>query len=295
MGQCAVHVGRRKVTFLDKIQLLPSHRHLNRRCFDFVMRQFGDVAYKYGSRWNDEDEFDFERMSRFDVDSTIFHVDLIEFRDWPDFAAYRRGVSENIRRDYKKAKEVGAIVKTDYGLKGFRDLFALIAMRRHMIRRNNLSVSRILDYLSHAGRILVLGKKSFVTTVKINGKVYAAFFGVEVGSRLYYISGGTRRNHLGAGSYLFLTLIESWFSKHPKGEFLMGDCPESFENPEHDGGNVLYRRKLRVRSVNGVEFRLTPKQTAGAAAPRTQGALEDAHAREDDPEYAQSQKKSHGV
>ena len=83
VGQCAVHVGRRKVTFLDKIQLLPSHRHLNRRCFDFVMRQFGDVAYKYGSRWNDEDEFDFERMSRFDVDSTIFHVDLIEFRDWP--------------------------------------------------------------------------------------------------------------------------------------------------------------------------------------------------------------------
>jgi hypothetical protein len=266
VGQCAVHIARGKATFLDKIQLLPEQRHLNRGCFDLVVEHLGELAYKYGSRWNDEDEFDLEELSEFDADATTFHVDYIQFRDWPSFAAYRRSISENIRRDYKKAKEAGAVARTDYGLKALRDLFALVSMRRHMMRRNQLPFSRFLDFFSHVGRLFALGKKAFVTTVKVDGKVYAAFFGVEVGKRLYYISGGTRTNHLGAGSYLFLTLIQSWFSKHPDGEFMMGDCPEPFYRPDHDGGNVLYRRKLRVRSVNGVEFRLKPKKKGIAAA-----------------------------
>jgi hypothetical protein len=261
VGQCAVHVADGEATFLDKIQLLPAHAHVNRRCFDLVVQQLGEMAYKYGSRWNDEPDFDLEGLTRFDVDNSIFHIDLIEFRDWADFASYRRAVSENIRRDYKKAKEANAVARTDYGLKGLRELLAFVAMRRHMARRNNLPVSRMLDFLTHAGRLLVLGKKAFVTTVRIKGKCYAAFFGAEIGSRLYYLSGGTANNHLGAGSYLFLTLIESWFSKHPQGEFLMGDCRNSFKETEHDRGNLLYRRKLRVRSVNGVVFKLKPKQS----------------------------------
>jgi hypothetical protein len=263
VGQCAVHVAGGKATFLDKIQLLPAHADINRRCFDLVVEQLGEMDYKYGSRWNDEPNFDLEGLTRFDVDNSIFHIDLIEFREWANFASYRRAVSENIRRDYKKAVEANAIARTDYGLKGLRELIAFVAMRRHMARRNDLPFSRVLDFITHAGRLLVLGKKAFVTTVRIKGKCYAAFFGAEIGSRLYYLSGGTANNHLGAGSYLFLTLIEDWFSKHPQGEFLMGDCRKSYKETEHDRGNLLYRRKLRVRSVNGVVFKLKPKQSPG--------------------------------
>ena len=283
MGQCAVHVGNRTVTFLDKIQLLPEQRHLNRQCFDLVAEHFVDVSYKYGSRWNDEEGFDLEGLPRFHVDRKIFHIDTIEFRGWADFAAYRRAVSENIRRDYKKATEAGAVAKSEYGLKGLRELLAFVAMRRHMALRNNLPFSRVLDFFTHAGRLFVLGRNAFVTTVRIEGKCYAAFFGAEVGSRLYYLSGGTRNNHLGAGSYLFLNLIESWFSKHPQGEFLMGDCPKPSIRPTHDNGNLLYRRKLRVRSVNGVAFRLEPKQSTGDAAPSKQSAGEDERAPKDAP------------
>ena len=260
VGQCAVQVRNQKVTFLDKIQLLPAHRQLNRRCLDLLAAEFGRVTYQYGSHWNVEDDFDLKDLPRFDVDRKIFHLDLIEFREWTNFAAYRRAVSENIRRDYKKAKEACAVSRTYYGLEGLRDLFAFVAMRRYMSRRNNLRFSGVRDYLTHVGRLLVLGKKAFVTTVMIKGTCYAAFFGAEVGNRLYYLSGGTRSNHLGAGSYLFLNLIENWFAKHPDGELLMGDCPKPLTVTRHDRGNLLYRRKLRVRSVNGVEFQLRPNQ-----------------------------------
>lgn len=288
VGQSAVHVRNREVTFLDKIQLLPAHRHLNRRCFELVAQQFGDVAYKYGSRWNDEVEFDLDRLPHLDVDRTIFHIDLIDFRKWSNFAAYRRAVSENIRRDYKKAKEAHAVSRTYHGLKGLWDLFGFVAMRQHMAHRNNLPLSPVRDYLTHAGRLFVLGRKAFVTTVKINRKCYAAFFGAEVGSRLYYLSGGTRANHLGAGSYLFLTLIESWFSKHPQGGLLMGDCPKPLMESAHERGNLLYRRKLRVLSVNGVAFRLKPKrQSASGALSNTQSG------REAKPEQAKRARSAH--
>lgn len=275
VGQCAVIVRAREVAFLDKIQLLPGQRHLNRQCFDLVAEHFGDVAYKYGSRWNDEEEFDLEGLQRFEVDRSIFHIDLIQFRQWPNFAAFRRAVSENIRRDYKKAREANAVARTEYGIAGLRELFAFVAMRRHMARRNNLSFSRVRDYFNHAGRLFVLGKKAFITTVRIEGKCYAAFFGAEVGSRLYYLSGGTRTNQLGAGSYMFLNLIEDWFSKHPDGEFLMGDCPKPLAKLTHDNGNLLYRRKLRVNSVNGVAFRLRPKLSTTSAAPSLRNTKED--------------------
>jgi Acetyltransferase (GNAT) domain len=280
IGQCAVHISRGTATFLDKIQLLPEQRHLNRESFDLVRDPLGDMTFKYGSRWNDEDEFNLEDLSQFDVEASTFHVDLIDLRDWPNYAAYRRSVSENIRRDYKKAKEAGAVLRTAYGYDALRDIGALVSMRRHMLRRHHLSLSRIVDFFSHIGRLFVLGKNAFVTTVRVKGKVYAAFFGVEVGDRLYYISGGTRANHLGAGSFLFLTLIENWFTKHPNGEFLMGDCPEPYYRPEHDVGIVLYRMKLRVKSLNGVEFRLKPRRKGAAASSKSNVTSIDQRKRE---------------
>lgn len=262
IGQCAVLVHNGKVSFLDKIQLAGAYQQLSRKCLDLVMRRFGNVAYSYGSQWNDEAEFDLGGIERFEVGSRIFHLDLIDCGKWADFAAYRRGVSENIRRDYKKAKDAGTVVKTSVGLAAMRDLFALVAMRGHMMRRNTESFSHVFDYLLHAAKLLVLGQRGFIITGKVKGRCYAAFFGAEVGDRLYYISGGTRSSRLGVGSYLLLTLIERWFAKHPTGKLLMGDCGTACDQPIHNCGNLLYRRKLRVRSVHGVNFHLKPKPEA---------------------------------
>jgi hypothetical protein len=261
VGQCAVVVADGKVTFLDKIQLVGGQKHLSGQCLKLVAQQLGAGTYNYGSHWNDEDPFDFTCVADFVVDEKIFHIDLIDFRDWANFRAYRRGVSENIRRDYKKAKHAAAIVKTRFGLAALRELFALVTMRAHMMRRNKQHSSRVLDYFVHALKLAVLGKNGFITTGRIEGRCYAAFFGAQVGSKLYYISGGTRNNRLGVGSYRFLSLIEHWFSEHPTGKVLLGDCPGFSDQAIHTYGNPLCRRKLRVRSINGVEFQLKVKHS----------------------------------
>lgn len=262
VGQCAVRISKRKVAFLDRIHLLVGYEHLNRGCLDLITQQCGHVMYRYGSHWNNESHFDLSSLQHFDVSKNFFHIDVIDFNDWADYTAYFRAVSENIRRDYKKAREAAPVVKINRGIRALRDLPALMAMRRQMIRRNKLSSSRVLDFLLHAAKLVALGQNGLVVTAKIRGTCYAAFFGAQVGNRLYYISGGTRSNRLGVGSYLFLTLIEHWFSQHSNGQLLMGDCSTLPDSPMHDCGSLLYRRKLRVRSVNGVEFELMPKPFA---------------------------------
>ena len=42
-------------------------------------------------------------------------IDFVDFRQWGSFAAYRRDVSESIRRDYRKAAANGARVETPAG------------------------------------------------------------------------------------------------------------------------------------------------------------------------------------
>ena len=267
VGQCAVAVAKAKAIFLDKIQLLEAQRHLGGQCLRLATRQFGAKTYCYGSHWNDEDRFDFNAIPNFVIDESVFHIDLIDFSNWENFDAYRRSVSENIRRDHKKAKDAGATLTTRIGLAALRDLFALVAMRAHMMRKHNQRFSQVSDFFLHAAKLAVLGDSGFITTGRINRKCYAAFFGAQIGSKLYYISGGTKKNRFGVGSYLFLTLIERWFSQHPAGKLLMGDCPGLSGHAIHTYASPLYRRKLRVRSINGVEFRLRPEEI-GVTQPR---------------------------
>jgi hypothetical protein len=125
-----------------------------------------------------------------------------------------------------------------------------------MMRKNKKRFSYLVDLFLHTAKLAILGKDGFITTARINGRCYSAFFGAKFGHNIYSISGGTRQNRLGAGSYLFLTLIEAWFSEHPTGKILMGKSAiPSYKNAYNDG-DLLYRRKLRTRPVNGVQFQL---------------------------------------
>jgi hypothetical protein len=263
VGQCAVAVTRGKVTFLDCIHLRPAQRHLWEQCFKLVVQRFGDATYHYGSSWNHEAPVELGAIQGFKtqtVPRATFHIDVIDFRDWVTFPQYRRAISENLRRDYRKAQNSSATIKTRCGLAALRDLFALVTLRAQVMHKNGKRLSSFVDYVRHVVKLAVLGEKGFITTVRMDGRCYSAFFGTQFGSNVYYISGGTRNNGHGFGSYLFLTLIEDWFVRHPIGKFFIGFAPGAFTGP-HDqrsyhAGTLLYRRKLRVSSMNGVEFQL---------------------------------------
>jgi hypothetical protein len=264
VGQCALLVDAQSVTFLDRIYLVPAQRDLRDRCLALICEQFGARRYNYGSHWNEEEYSPDPAICGFATGAFTdhpFQIDVIDFRDWPDFHAYRRAVSENIRRDFRKARKASTLLRTRFGPAAARDLVALVAMRACMMRKNKESFSQTFDFFVHAAKLAILGENGFITTAKINGRCYSAFFGAKFGRNIYYISGGTRQNRMGAGSYLLLTLIEAWFSENPTGKVLMGDSASpSDQNAYHDGA-LLYRHKLRARPINGVEFQFVVKNS----------------------------------
>jgi hypothetical protein len=259
VGQCALLVDARSVTFLDRIHLMPEQRVLRDQCLALVAQRFGSRSYSYGSHWNEEECFPDPAVYGFVTGELIdrpFQIDVIDFREWADFNAYLRAVSENVRRDYRKARDAATHVRTRFGLAAAPDLFALVAMRACMMRKNKRRFSQIFDFFLHAAKLAILGGDGFISTARINGRCYSAFFGAKFGNNIYAISGGTRQNRLGAGSYLLLTMFEAWFSENPAGKILMGYGGNPAGENAYSDGDLLYRRKLRARPVKGMKFQL---------------------------------------
>jgi hypothetical protein len=270
VGQCAVAMARGEVRFLDRLHLAPAHRGLWDRCIHLVTERCGPAVYRYGSPWNHEGRQPAASLGAAaagDLSDIPFRVDLIDFGRWADFDAYRRDVSENIRRDYKKAVESSARVEIRYGLAAVRDLPGFIRLRREVMLRNGEPFSPLLDYVRHALKLACIGQLGFIATVKTGGQCHAAFFGVRFGDNFYHLAGGTEKNSQGFGSYLFLTLIEQWFTEHPRGRLYLGIHRGTSVDPKaYTRGNLLYRRKLRAASVEGAQFSVTVAQSAAQLA-----------------------------
>jgi hypothetical protein len=180
----------------------------------------------------------------------------VDFCAWRDFAAYRRGVSENIRRDYRKAAAASPSIVIRRGASACRDIAGLVGLRRQVMRRNQEPFSTLIDAPLHALKLLCMGESAFIATVRAGGRSEAAIFGVEFGDRICYVSGGTRDRSDGFGSYLFLTVIEQWFAEHPRGALYLGATEPGLEPDTYTRGNLLYRRKLRAVSIPATAFTL---------------------------------------
>jgi hypothetical protein len=150
-------------------------------------------------------------------------------------------------------------VETKYGPAALLAIFPLVRLRAEVMHKNLLRFSFLKNYFIHLAKRAIFNQSGFITTVKMNGKCYSAFFGIEFGPNLYYISGDATNNRHGFGSYLFLTLIQDWFARHPGGTFVVGFCNGHREEWTYSHGVLLYRKKLRVKSVDGMEFQLRIK------------------------------------
>lgn len=259
IGRCAVAVSRGRVRFLDRLHLLPAHEDRWAEALEQILARCGAASCVYGSAWNHERRCPSAAVqilpeSRL-VDSPL-RIDTVAFGEWRDFEAYRRGVSENIRRDYKKAAADKPVVVMRQGLAACRDVARLVRLRGQVLRRNGERFSSVLDGPRHVLKLLCMGEDAFIATVEALGRRQAAFFGVRFGDGIYYLGGGTEDRAHGFGSYLFLTLIERWFAEHPRGRLYLGSEPGDIDAGSYTQGNLLYRRKLRAGWVPGTAFTL---------------------------------------
>ncbi len=257
VGQCAIAVARRRVRFLDRLQILPGHEDLWERGVHLIIERCGEATYNYGSLWNQEDRRLRAAPRRAAVNDAILQIDRIGFAEWPDFAAYRRAVSENIRRDYKKAAAASATVTVRHGTAALADLAPFVRLRREVMRRNVEPYSPSADFGRHALKLLCMGADAFIATARTADRCHASFFGVQFGDAFYYLGGGTEDRCQGFGSFLFLTLLEQWFERCPRGALYLGSYVGTPTAKTYTGRNLLYRRKLRAASVAGSSFSLT--------------------------------------
>lgn len=258
IGQCAVAVSARRIRLMDRIHLLPAWADQWERCVALVVERCGSGVYEYGSLWNAEDRRAPDGQVGSWVSRTLpgprFLIDRVDFARWSDFAHYRDEVSENIRRDYRKAVAASAIVESRQGLAALRDVITLCRLRRQVMQRNGERFSLVVDIAKHVLKILCIGKLAFIATVRAEGHRPAAFFGVRFGDDIYYLAGGTKKNANGYGSFLFLTLIEEWFATHPAGKLYLGRQIACVDPATYKRGNQLYRRKLRATAGPGTAF-----------------------------------------
>jgi hypothetical protein len=277
IGQCAVAINRR-IRFLDRIHLLPKATDRWEACMQLVMEACGSGNYEYGSPWNAEDRRPPDGqvgqwVSR-PASGRPFMIDRVDFRRWSGFAHYRNEVSENIRRDYRKAVAAGAVLECRRGLAALRDVVTLARMRGGVLRRNGEPFSMALDILRHVVKILCIGDRAFIATVRADGRCYSAFLGVQFGDNVYYIAGGTVRNAHGYGSFLFLTQIEKWFGANPNGKLYLGRQTACIDPAAYTRPNAMYRRKLRATSGPGTAFRIElarPETVSSAPDPALAG------------------------
>jgi hypothetical protein len=259
IGQCALAITHDGARFLDRLQILPSHEGLWLAALQRVIERCGASHVTYGSPWNAEHRCLAALRAGWPgarATNAATGIDAVDFPAWRDFAAYRRAVSENIRRDYKKAAALSPAIVVRRGVSACRDIAGLVGLRRQVMRRNQEPFSTVIDAPLHALKLLCMRDDAFIATVRAGGYPEAAFFGVEFGGRLYYVSGGTRDRSDGFGSYLFLTLIEQWFAAYPRGALYLGVTEPGLVPETYTLGNLLYRRKLRAASIPATAFTL---------------------------------------
>ena len=259
IAQCALAIVNGRVRFLDRLHILPAHTQCWASCIQAVVERCGPASYRYGSFWNHEHRCPRTLAARIPGASVVdgaAGVDRVDFAEWGSFAAYRRGISENIRRDYKKAASSSPQVVTRRGLAAVRDVPGLVLLRREVMRRNNEPFSTLWDGPRHVLKLLALGEDAFISTIRSGGVLHGSFFGVRFGNGIYYLGGGTADRDQGFGSYLFLSLIEGWFADQPKGVLYLGENIPNVDPRTYTQGNLLYRRKLRADVIPGTRFRL---------------------------------------
>jgi len=123
IGQCAVAIDHDRVRFLDRLHLLPSHTERWAQAVQGIVDRCGRASYIYGSPWNAERRCLAtlrHALPAARLVDTSTGIDTVDFTAWRGFAAYRRGVSENIRRDYKKAAAAAPILVTRRGVAAYR-------------------------------------------------------------------------------------------------------------------------------------------------------------------------------
>jgi hypothetical protein len=237
--------------FYDGLNLLPEHRHLWASAMAAALSEGGDGLYEYGWTWSLEPcrEESLKSMDGVTVlASEQIVVQGVDFSKWSNWIAYYKSISENCRRNAKKAEktfdDLKLIIST--GRSAISVAPRLLRLRDAMYRRKGLPFAPLRTLLGYLANILVSPSQSNIAYVMGGGKARAALRIVEFGPLSYYLDGAISSDSDGAGWYLMLNMLRRAYDRSPDGKFLMGYYHENTRDLASGAGLLRSRKSLRV-------------------------------------------------
>jgi hypothetical protein len=227
IGQCAIAIGRKQAVFIDRLQLLPACEAFWRPAMAGLLAAVGPGRYHYGSRWNIEPSraLDLQNLSGVTVevieDLVVQGIDFTYWESWDD---YFRQISNNARRNAKRAsmRYPTPSVRVRCGFLTLLDMLAIICLNRRTVLRKKLSPFQ-LSFFRFIFRIVTRHKYSVTAVASVGGRALAAFFGIEFGQNTYYETGGSRADNGGVAWHLMLAMIRRAYDRtYGSGKFIMG-------------------------------------------------------------------------
>lgn len=248
IGQCAVGISLRRRVFADSLQLLPQESGLWPEAMQAVLGLLGAGEYHYGSQWSLEAprEADLARLPGVSVTAAeAITVHAVSFREWGSWETYLRGLSNNARRNAKRAQEQFAdlSVEIGQGRETLRRWPALQALKSMLAERKHLDVRLIRQFLRFAMRLVALRQNNFIAVARGGGQDMAAFAGIDFGPNTYFLESGARDTRNGTGWHLMLTMLQRAYSRAPEGYFVMG---AQYARDPADEGLHFSRRQCRA-------------------------------------------------
>jgi hypothetical protein len=216
-----------------------------------ALSEGGAGLYEYGWAWSLEPCRE-ESLKSIDGVSVLgseqIVVQGVDFSKWSNWNDYYRSISENCRRNAKKAEKAFPDLK--FVISSGRSALAvapkLLGLRDAMYKRKGVSFSPLRTFLSYVANILVAPSQSNIAYVMGGGKVRAALRIVEFGPLSYYLDGAISSDSDGAGWYLMLNLLRRAYDRFPDGKFLMGYYHEKTRDLASGAGLLRSRKSLRV-------------------------------------------------
>jgi hypothetical protein len=228
IGQCAITLGSRFKVFQDSLQLLPEYRHLWLDTMQEILRHTGQGVYVYGSDWNIDrcHAAEVKEISGVTI-NRILPIDVIaiDYGNWETWESYYQSVSQNAKRNVKKAlKHYDQLnLETKSSWKVFLDICPLERLRSRMFHRKSVRHSLPSLIMRTSLRLMVTSGYSSSQRLLNADKVLAYFLGISLGKAYYFLEAASGDSNHGASAYLLRSMIEGTFlASGGKGIFVFG-------------------------------------------------------------------------
>lgn len=251
IGQCAVLAKKGRFEIQESLQLLPGFESAWRAALEALLTEVGAGLYDYGSAWSAEPSRLAEVTGIRGVTVDKAHavsVQSVKFENWPSFDQYWAAVSENVRRNARKAEEgePPLTIERREGLAMLRTIPDLVKLQHAALSAKGVVVDRVRQ----GGRLLfnmaLNGSSVELYLARAGDTILSFFYGMQVGKKHFYIFGGQRAGASGANWLLMKEMLRRAYERAPDGEMVMGNVDYAIHEERTGGGLLRARRSLRV-------------------------------------------------